>query len=162
MTWFTWRGHRRTNFFSCNQLCYFEVKQDKCISFILASRNLDKTNFNLPLKKLILGSTRDTNFWGVILPVVGLIYTKLFMINACLRLVACSKVAWSKSARDNSALNSHLIGLELSEISFLILSTMLGIELVYSLKTVMWTVFSVMSFLWTRNLEQVKLTLMLQ
>lgn len=54
------------------------------------------------------------NVLGVILQVLSLIY----MINACLRLIACVKVTWSKSARDDSALNSHLVGLELSEIQY--------------------------------------------
>lgn len=72
---------------------------------------------------------------GLILLVVGLIWTKLSMINTCRRLVACGKVAWSKSARDYSgALHSHLVGLELVEISYLILSTTPVIELVYNVE----------------------------
>ena len=43
--------------------------------------------------------------------------------NTC-RLVACGKSAWWKSALDR-----HLIGMELSEISYLILITMLVGEL---------------------------------
>ena len=34
--------------FPSNQLCYFQIKQPKPKIFLLASRNLDEINFNLP------------------------------------------------------------------------------------------------------------------
>ena len=42
------QAHKKNRFFPSNQLCYFKVKQDKPTIFILASWNLDETNFDLP------------------------------------------------------------------------------------------------------------------
>lgn len=42
------QAHKKNRFFPSNQFCYFKVKQDKPIIFILASRNLVETNFHLP------------------------------------------------------------------------------------------------------------------
>ena len=94
----------KKNSFPSNQICYFKVKPSKPIIFILASRNLDEINLICLKKKLTLGQLRrynlaayDTNYFGEIPVVVGLIFTTIYD-KTCCRLLACGEVAWSKSA----------------------------------------------------------------